>query len=110
MWSRDGEHITMDDWIEIEADPKHMARERQKARELRQSSWWKNLTARGICHYCGGHFAPEELTMDHLIPVSRGGRSTRGNIVAACRKCNAEKKYLTPVEQVMRELDRGDDC
>jgi 5-methylcytosine-specific restriction enzyme A len=36
--------------------------------------------------------------MDHRVPLVRGGRSTRSNLVPACRACNAAKKYLLPVE------------
>ena len=61
----------MEDWLDIRRDEKHIAREREKARELRRSSWWKNELAKGICHYCGGHFPPDELTMDHIVPVVR---------------------------------------
>ena len=35
-----------------------MRRERQKARELRQSQWWKRKLPSGVCHHCGGKFAP----------------------------------------------------
>ena len=82
----------MEDWLDIRRDEKHIAREREKARELRRSSWWKNELAKGICHYCGGHFPPDELTMDHIVPVVRGGRSTRGNVVVCCKEWNYAKK------------------
>jgi len=95
----------MDDWFEVRKDPAHIARERQRARELRTSEWWQAQLARGLCHYCGGHFPAEELTMDHVVPVARGGRSTRGNIVPACRACNAGKKLQTPAERILAELD-----
>ncbi len=95
----------MSDWIDIPNDPRHAARERAKARELRQSGWWKEQLARGICHYCGQKFPPEELTMDHIVPVARGGKSTRGNVVCACAECNRKKKYLTPVDMILEELD-----
>jgi 5-methylcytosine-specific restriction endonuclease McrA len=36
--------------------------------------------------------------MDHRVPIVRGGRSVRANLVPACRACNAAKKYLLPVE------------
>jgi 5-methylcytosine-specific restriction enzyme A len=36
--------------------------------------------------------------MDHRVPLVRGGRSIRSNLVPACRACNAAKKYLLPVE------------
>ncbi|MDZ7582915.1 MAG: HNH endonuclease [Deltaproteobacteria bacterium] len=51
--------------------------ERAKARELRKSRWWQQKTASGLCHYCGRKYAYKELTMDHLVPLARGGRSTR---------------------------------
>lgn len=94
----------MEDWIDIQKDDAHVAREREKARELRKSAWWKEQLARGICHYCGGKFPPEELTMDHIVPVVRGGRSVRGNVVPCCKKCNNEKKYMTPAEMIMKQL------
>ncbi len=39
-----------------------------------------------------------DLTMDHLIPLSRGGKSKKGNLVPACKECNNKKKYLLPLE------------
>jgi 5-methylcytosine-specific restriction endonuclease McrA len=36
--------------------------------------------------------------MDHRVPLVRGGRSVRSNLVPACRACNATKKYLLPTE------------
>ena len=93
-----------DDWIDIQKDDAHVARERTRARELRKSDWWRAQLARGICHYCGKKFPPEELTMDHIVPVVRGGKSVRGNMVPCCKTCNNEKKYLTPAEIIMKKL------
>ncbi len=95
----------MADWIEINKDPRHVAREREKARELRKSPWWKEQLAKGICHYCGQKYPAEELTMDHLLPVVRGGRSNKGNVVVCCKQCNNDKKYLTPAEIILRQLE-----
>ena len=72
--------------------------EKQKARDLRASAWWKKKIASGICYYCGRKFPPSELTMDHKIPLTRGGRSEKINIVPACKECNNRKKYLLPTE------------
>ncbi|MBQ9789942.1 MAG: HNH endonuclease [Lentisphaeria bacterium] len=91
----------MDDYIEIHRDEKHIKREREKARELRKSSYFQNLLAKGICYYCGKKFPREELTMDHIVPIVRGGKSTKGNVVVACKECNNKKKYLTPVEMIL---------
>ena len=92
------------DWLDINPDPVHVARERKKARELRATGWWKALIARGVCHYCGKKVGRENLTMDHVIPVSRGGTSTKGNCVPCCKDCNNKKKYLTPAEQILSTL------
>ncbi len=96
-----------DDWIDIKKDPKHVSRERTKAKALRKSVWWKQELARGTCHYCGERFDPAELTMDHILPVVRGGKSGRSNCVPSCKECNNEKKYLTPAELIMRELEKN---
>jgi 5-methylcytosine-specific restriction endonuclease McrA len=73
-------------------------REKEKARRLRQSSWWERRIQRGICHYCGRKVGRNALTMDHVVPLSRGGRSSKGNLVPACKACNNKKKYLLPIE------------
>jgi 5-methylcytosine-specific restriction protein A len=94
-----------DDWIDIKKDPKHVARERARAKELRKSDWWKQQLAKSVCHYCGKSFPAAELTMDHILPVVRGGKSTKSNCVGCCKECNNAKKYLTPAEIIMRELE-----
>jgi 5-methylcytosine-specific restriction endonuclease McrA len=88
----------MDGFFDVSEE--HLRRERAKARELRQSQWWKNRIARGACHYCGAQVPPKELTLDHIVPLVRGGKSTRGNCVPACKECNSKKQSLTPVEWV----------
>ena len=80
------------------ADEAFVRREKAKAQEIRRSQWWKNRRSSGICHYCGRKFPPAALTMDHLIPISRGGRSVHGNLVPCCKECNNRKRYLLPME------------
>lgn len=98
----------MSDWIDIHKDPKHMARAKEKARVLRQSQWWRNKIAQGRCAYCQGSFAPDDLTMDHIVPLARGGRSTKGNVVPCCAACNSTKKYWTPAELLLQQLKAQD--
>ena len=81
-----------------EMPPSDIEREKQRARELRNSSWWRQKIARGVCAYCGKTFHPDDLTMDHIIPLSRGGRSERINIVPCCKECNNQKRSLLPAE------------
>ena len=79
-------------------DEADIKRERQKARDLRASQWWKRSLAKGICYYCGQAVPPKKLTMDHIVPVARGGKSTKSNVVPACKECNNKKKQLLPME------------
>ncbi|EOQ88528.1 HNH endonuclease domain protein [Leptospira yanagawae serovar Saopaulo str. Sao Paulo = ATCC 700523] len=74
-------------------------RERKKAKDLKNTAWWKNKRASGICHYCGKKFKVEELTMDHLIPLIRGGKSVKANLVPSCKECNSKKKHSLPFEK-----------
>ncbi|MCB1538011.1 MAG: HNH endonuclease [Rhodospirillales bacterium] len=50
------------------------------------------------CQYCGERFKTQQLTFDHVIPRSRGGRTSWDNIVTACRPCNTAKGRLLPHE------------
>jgi 5-methylcytosine-specific restriction protein A len=86
------------DYFIIEVTAQDLRREKEKARDLRRSRWWQNRIAQGLCHWCGGSFPPDELSMDHIVPLARGGKSTRGNVVPACKECNSRKKYLLPLE------------
>ncbi|MCL2789076.1 MAG: HNH endonuclease [Desulfobulbus sp.] len=72
--------------------------ERNKARILRKSRWWQQKTASGTCWYCGRQVGYHNLTMDHVIPLTRGGRSTKDNLVPCCKECNTSKQSLLPVE------------
>jgi len=86
------------DWNAIYSRDENLIREKQKARDLKGSAWWRKKRSDGLCHYCGEQFHPRDLTMDHVIPLSRGGRSDRNNIVPACKECNNKKKYLHTTE------------
>jgi len=96
-----------DEYFSLEpenVDPKRLKAERDKARELRKSDWWNKKISAGICHYCGKKFAPKELTMDHIVPLARGGASTKNNVVPACAQCNSSKKLRTPVDEILSQL------
>ncbi len=73
-------------------------KEKEKARKLRKTKWWRRKISKGICYYCNEKVGSKNLTMDHIIPLSRGGKSIKENIVPACKECNNKKKYLLPVE------------
>jgi 5-methylcytosine-specific restriction endonuclease McrA len=64
----------------------------------------KNLFKRDryTCQYCGLQPGPEELTVDHLVPRSRGGISTWENCVLACVECNKRKADRSPAQAGLR--------
>jgi len=82
----------------IEVSEAAIRREKARARVLRQSAWWKRRLAAGRCEYCDRPARPRDLTMDHRVPLIRGGRSLRSNLVPACKACNTAKRYLLPTE------------
>jgi len=65
-----------------------------------------NIYARDrfVCQFCGERFMSEDLTFDHVMPRSRGGKTTWENIVTACITCNTLKSDRTPEEAGMRLL------
>lgn len=64
----------------------------------------RNIFARdgNRCQYCGKRFTTSELSLDHVVPRSRGGDTTWENIVCSCVRCNVKKGGRTPTEAHMR--------
>jgi len=56
---------------------------------------------RHVCAYCGAHCGESDLTVEHIVPVSRGGRHDWTNVVTACRSCNTRKGNRLPEEARM---------
>lgn len=61
---------------------------------------------RNVCQYCAKSFKKNELTVDHIVPRSQGGRSTWMNITTACKSCNSKKANRTPEEAEMKLLSQ----
>lgn len=57
------------------------------------------------CRYCDVQLTPEQSTIDHVLPRSRGGKSRQSNLVTACRPCNGKKDNRTPEEAGMTIVD-----
>ena len=49
---------------------------------------------KGLCFYCHRPVLKSELTIDHIIPLSKGGTHTMDNFVGSCAKCNVEKSSM----------------
>ena len=79
-------------------EEEEIRKEKAKARQLRASQWWKRKCAKGVCHWCGKSVPFADLTMDHVLPLARGGKSTKGNIVPCCKECNTLKKNRMPMQ------------
>lgn len=84
----------------------HKKREKAKAFELKKSQWWRQQIGPGLCYYCKNKFKPSALTMDHVIPISRGGKSSKKNCVPACKTCNNEKKYKTTFDMTLEKMSQ----
>jgi 5-methylcytosine-specific restriction endonuclease McrA len=64
------------------------------------------LRDRFSCQYCGDGRSASELTFDHMVPRSRGGRTSWSNVVAACTRCNLAKGSRLPQECGIRPLSK----
>jgi len=69
----------------------------------RNNIMWRD---KNQCQYCGVIQASRELTIDHVLPRSRGGKNTWTNLVACCKKCNQKKRDRTPIEASMALLNK----
>lgn len=115
-------HYDMDDWIErsgslnlpkvnttrcsIAAPEVLLLREYQgiPGRRVKYSKMNVFYRDKFICQYCGQRFGKDDLTIDHVLPRSKGGKSTWGNVVTACVSCNRKKDDRTPEQAGMKLL------
>jgi 5-methylcytosine-specific restriction endonuclease McrA len=68
-----------------------LAFERMPRQEVKFSRGNIYLRDQNRCQFCGRKFSSAELSLDHVIPISRGGKSTWENVVCACLPCNVKK-------------------
>lgn len=66
-----------------------------------------NIFARDkmVCQYCHNKFPKHELTLDHVVPQSRGGKTNWTNIVTACLSCNSKKSDKSLIQSGFRLLN-----
>ena len=74
---------------------------RHEVRFTRKNIYFRD---RNKCQYCGKRSATRELNLDHVIPLSRGGKSTWDNVVCCCMECNSRKGNRLPYEAGMFPL------
>ena len=67
----------------------------------RSNIYWRDAHK---CQYCYEKFPHSKLTLDHVIPKSKGGDKSWGNLVTCCSKCNQKKGSKTPEEANMKLL------
>ena len=79
--------------IDFEGVPRH------EVRFTRKNIFYRD---RNKCQYCGHRFTTRDLNLDHVVPLSRGGKSTWENVVCCCIPCNSRKGGRTPEEAHMR--------
>jgi len=79
---------------------------RFRAREAKFSAATSTRADDFRCQYCGHRLSVSELTCDHVVPRSRGGRTDWSNIVTCCVTCNRRKGGRTPSEAGLRLIAR----
>lgn len=97
------------DWVRRNKDKHHAGTRRRRALVASAETFivsakdWHRLVERyrGCCAYCG---RSGRMTMDHVVPLSRGGRHSIGNLLPACRTCNSSKRQRLLVEWRLIEM------
>jgi len=84
---------------------KRRARKRENGGDGVTADDWREMVdrAQGECVYCG---SSEELTIDHVVPISRGGKDDPCNVVPACSQCNYDKNAKKPEDWVVSRFGR----
>ncbi len=110
---RGAERDYRDDWVRAVSFEIQVPRvirlvrfDRQHITSLRMNR--RNLLARDghRCQYCGKNLPASQLSLDHVMPRSRGGLTTWENVVASCVRCNTKKGSRTPQEARMRLINK----
>ena len=86
----------------------NMETKNKEAKENKGKNWWRNWSedrvdivkfkkeSDKVCNYCGKQITKkEELTVDHVVPISKGGENVKENFVISCKTCNLEKANLS---------------
>lgn len=77
---------------------KYIRKKRINLSPTRRNIYWRD---KYVCQYCAKEYAYKDLTLDHVIPKSRGGGKSWENLVSACTGCNQKKSNKTPLEAKM---------
>lgn len=93
-------------WAKANPEKRQAQYNLRRARKLAVPSTLTSAEWQAILDYFGGRCAyclkPGSMTMDHMVPLVRGGHHVADNIVPACRRCNSSKRAATPLEYLMR--------
>lgn len=93
-------------WQEGGERERHIRREKQRSREMKKSTYWRTKVQKEAqCFYCAVTLTPDEATLDHIVPLSQGGKTTKGNVAVCCHTCNARKHSRTPVEWLVFDAE-----
>jgi 5-methylcytosine-specific restriction endonuclease McrA len=90
---------------EVERDAAGQPRAWPRSDHFRSLDFRQRILRReaGRCFYCARPLRPREWTLDHVVPIARGGSDSASNLVACCSPCNWEKA-LSPAPDFLRSL------
>ena len=80
----------------ISVTEEEIKKEKLKAQELRKTQWWKRKRAEGACYFCGKKVPPKELTMEHVVPIIRGGTTSKGQCRPRMQGMQQQKEVSPP--------------
>ena len=83
-------------------EQKRRARKRQAGEFVVTANEMRSLYGRP-CFYCG---STAQITVDHVLPIARGGRHSIGNLIPACKPCNMSKHKKTIMEWKVRRREQ----
>lgn len=79
--------------------------------KLKRALWQEVAIEAAPCHYCNRLLRFREITLDHRIPRSKGGRTVIGNLLIACEDCNRDKADMSYEEfQAHKRSERDTDA
>ena len=86
--------------------PKHKRSYKLPSRRALKKHLDRLYAKHPYCHYCEIRVDHDTRSVDHVIPLSRGGSNKQDNVVLACQKCNGEKADMTADEYAIVKEDK----
>lgn len=92
-----------DGFFSVTVNAQEIQKKRRELALIKKKAWFLEAKKRGVCQKCGARVGPGGLTLDHIVPLSRGGTNSKGNLQFLCGSCNKKKGMLTSVDELFEK-------